>query len=96
MLVDFSAPDALQRASTARYRPASRFWSARPGSTDAVARIARAAQPDCRPPGAEHLARIALLPDLVERAAARLGPEWDIEIIEVHHRMKADAPRARR
>ena len=29
---------------------------------------------------------------LVEQAAARLGPEWDIEVVETHHRMKLDAP----
>src|SRR5678815_1873106 len=25
-------------------------------------------------------------------AAARLGPEWDVEVLEMHHRMKVDAP----
>jgi len=35
---------------------------------------------------------IALLADLVERAARVLGPDWDVEITETHHRMKADAP----
>ena len=33
-----------------------------------------------------------MLTDLVERAARVLGPDWDIEIAEIHHRMKADAP----
>lgn len=35
---------------------------------------------------------VALLNDLVERAARVLGPEWDVEIAEIHHRRKADAP----
>ncbi len=35
---------------------------------------------------------VNLLVHLVREAAARLGPEWDIEIVEMHHRMKADAP----
>ncbi|NUQ17234.1 MAG: 4-hydroxy-tetrahydrodipicolinate reductase [Sphingomonas sp.] len=35
---------------------------------------------------------VALLAVLVQRAAQVLGPEWDIEITETHHRMKADAP----
>lgn len=35
---------------------------------------------------------VTLLAHLVEEAAARLGPEWDIEIVEMHHRMKVDAP----
>lgn len=35
---------------------------------------------------------VTLLADLVKRAAAALGPEFNIEIIETHHRMKVDAP----
>ncbi|MGH6811394.1 MAG: 4-hydroxy-tetrahydrodipicolinate reductase [Methylocella sp.] len=35
---------------------------------------------------------VNLLAALVERAARTLGPECDIEIVEMHHRMKADAP----
>ena len=35
---------------------------------------------------------VTLLAHLVGEAAAKLGPEWDIEIVEMHHRMKVDAP----
>lgn len=35
---------------------------------------------------------VTLLAHLVREAAARLGPEWDIEILELHHRGKVDAP----
>ncbi len=35
---------------------------------------------------------VALLRHLVEEAAARLGPAWDIEILDMHHRHKVDAP----
>ena len=35
---------------------------------------------------------VTLLASLVREAASRLGPEWDIEIVEMHHRMKVDAP----
>ncbi len=35
---------------------------------------------------------VNLLQSLVRQAAARLGPEWDIEILETHHRRKVDAP----
>lgn len=35
---------------------------------------------------------VTLLAHLVHEAAQRLGPEWDIEIVEMHHRMKVDAP----
>lgn len=35
---------------------------------------------------------VTLLAHLVKEAAARLGPDWDIEVLEMHHRMKVDAP----
>ena len=35
---------------------------------------------------------VNLLMALVEQAAAKLGPESDIEILEMHHRHKVDAP----
>lgn len=35
---------------------------------------------------------VTLLKSLVRDAATRLGPEWDIEIVEMHHRHKVDAP----
>ena len=35
---------------------------------------------------------VTLLAHLVREAASRLGPEWDVEIVEMHHRMKVDAP----
>jgi 4-hydroxy-tetrahydrodipicolinate reductase len=35
---------------------------------------------------------VTLLAHLVREAAARLGPGWDVEVLEMHHRMKVDAP----
>jgi len=35
---------------------------------------------------------INLLLGLVEEVARRLGPDWDVEIMEMHHRGKVDAP----
>jgi 4-hydroxy-tetrahydrodipicolinate reductase len=35
---------------------------------------------------------VTMLAHLVREAAARLGEDWDIEIVETHHRMKVDAP----
>lgn len=35
---------------------------------------------------------VNLLAALVEKAAAALGPEYDIEVLEMHHRHKVDAP----
>lgn len=35
---------------------------------------------------------VNLLLALVRQAASRLGPDWDIEVLEMHHRHKVDAP----
>jgi 4-hydroxy-tetrahydrodipicolinate reductase len=35
---------------------------------------------------------VSVMADLVSRAALRLGPSYDVEIFEAHHRMKRDAP----
>jgi len=35
---------------------------------------------------------VTLLAHLVREAAGRLGEDWDIEIVETHHRRKVDAP----
>ncbi len=35
---------------------------------------------------------VTMLAALVKEAASRLGSDWDIEIVEMHHRMKVDAP----
>lgn len=35
---------------------------------------------------------INLLLGLVQQVAQRLGPDWDLEIFEMHHKGKADAP----
>lgn len=35
---------------------------------------------------------VTMLAALVEQAARQLGDDWDIEILEVHHRHKVDAP----
>ncbi len=35
---------------------------------------------------------VNLLAELVREAASRLGPDYDVEIVEAHHRAKIDAP----
>lgn len=35
---------------------------------------------------------VTLLAGLVRKVAATLGPDWDIEVLEMHHRHKVDAP----
>jgi 4-hydroxy-tetrahydrodipicolinate reductase len=93
VLIDFSAPGAL---SASLDRAVSAGIPILVGTTglDELAdkRIASAAEhvPVLR--AANTSLGVALLADLVERAARVLGDGWDIEISETHHRMKADAP----
>jgi 4-hydroxy-tetrahydrodipicolinate reductase len=93
VLLDFSAPSALQ---TSLDRALSAAIPVLVGTTGldetAELRISKAAKeiPVLRAPNTS--LGIALLGELVERAAQVLGPEWDIEISEIHHRMKSDAP----
>ena len=35
---------------------------------------------------------VTMLAKLVREAAQALGPDWDVEIVEMHHRKKVDAP----
>ena len=35
---------------------------------------------------------VNLLTGLTRKVAAALGEDWDIEVVEAHHRMKVDAP----
>lgn len=93
VLVDFSAPDALGDSLS---RAVSAGIPILIGTTgldeaageqisDAAGRIAVLRAPNTS-------LGVAVLADLVERAASVLGPDWDIEIAETHHRMKTDAP----
>ena len=93
VLVDFSAPAALE-ASLAR--GVSAGIPILVGTTgldqSADAQIAQASQKIAVLRAANTSLGIAVLADLVERAAAALGTDWDIQIAETHHRNKVDAP----
>ena len=93
VLVDFSSPAALpaniERALLAKM-PMLIGTTGLDASADEL--IARATKQIAVLRAANTSLGIALLAELVERAARVLGPEWDIEIAETHHRMKADAP----
>ena len=93
VLVDFSAPKALQasldRAITAAVPILIGTTGLDPAADEQIAKAARQV-PVLR--ASNTSLGVALLSELVERAAHVLGADWDIEIAEVHHRMKADAP----
>ena len=93
VLVDFSVPTALQQSLDRAVSAAIPILIGTTGLDDlAGERIAAAAKDIAVLRAANTSLGVALLADLVERAAKVLGPEWDIEIAETHHRMKADAP----
>ncbi len=93
VLVDFSSPDALEAhldACIAAGKPAI------VGTTGLEERHHFLIDS-----AAEHIAvlqtgntslGVNMLSALVAEAAARLGEDWDIEILEMHHRHKVDAP----
>jgi 4-hydroxy-tetrahydrodipicolinate reductase len=93
VLVDFSAPAALAAnlaaAEAAGVAIVIGTTGLRPedhAAIDAAARAIPVLQTGNTSLG------VTLLAYLVREAAARLGPDWDIEIVEMHHRHKVDAP----
>ena len=93
VIVDFSAPAALQASLDRTLSAGVPILIGTTGLDDlATKRIEAAAQEVAVLRAPNTSLGIAVLSDLVERAAGMLGEDWDIEIVEMHHRMKADAP----
>ena len=93
VLVDFSTPGAVQphlAAAVAAGTPivigTTGLSAADQRAIDAAARTVAVLQTGNTSLG------VTLLRILVRDAAARLGADWDIEILEMHHRHKVDAP----
>jgi 4-hydroxy-tetrahydrodipicolinate reductase len=93
VLVDFSAPAALEAHLAAARAARTPIVIGTTGLNqrhhDAI--DAAAAEIAVLQTGNTSLG-IGLLARLVREAAARLGSDWDVEIVEMHHRHKADAP----
>ncbi|WP_205481016.1 4-hydroxy-tetrahydrodipicolinate reductase [Sphingomonas arenae] len=93
MLVDFSSPAALPSSLDRAIRAAVPILVGTTGLDDlASRRIEEAAESVAVLRAANTSVGVALLSDLVERAARVLGAGWDIEVVDIHHRRKADAP----
>jgi 4-hydroxy-tetrahydrodipicolinate reductase len=93
VLVDFSTPDALAANLAAAVETLTPIVIGTTGLgaehhtlIDAAAKTIPLIQT------ANTSLGVNLLRGLVEEAARRLGPDWDIEIVETHHRHKLDAP----
>ena len=93
VLVDFSAPAALEASLE---RAISANVPILIGTTGLQAEDKAKIEEAARGVAVIHAPNtslgVNLLRQLVEEAAARLGPDWDIEILEMHHRAKVDAP----
>jgi 4-hydroxy-tetrahydrodipicolinate reductase len=93
VLIDFSAPDAVDASLSKAVAAGIPILIGTTGlSAEADAKILEAAKSVAVLRAANTSLGVAVLSDLVERAAKALGTDWDIEIVEMHHRMKADAP----
>lgn len=93
VLIDFSSPKALRSTLMAARTAHTPIVIGTTGLTDECHREINEA--------AKHIAvlqtgntslGINLLAALVKQAAEQLGDDWDIEILEMHHRHKVDAP----
>jgi 4-hydroxy-tetrahydrodipicolinate reductase len=93
VIVDFSAPDALAASLDRSVRAAVPILIGTTGLDDfASRRISEASRSVAVLRASNTSLGVALLEELVERAASVLDKGWDIEVLEMHHRLKRDAP----
>ncbi|WP_106639883.1 4-hydroxy-tetrahydrodipicolinate reductase [Allosphingosinicella vermicomposti] len=93
VLIDFSAPAGLTAHLDAAVAARTPIVIGTTGLTaDHQAAIDAAAKSVAVLQAANMSLGVNILAHLVRETAVRLGPEWDIEIVEMHHRHKADAP----
>ncbi|WP_265563549.1 4-hydroxy-tetrahydrodipicolinate reductase [Sphingomicrobium arenosum] len=94
VLIDFSAPDALRGSIDRALSENVPLLVGTTGLDEGHDQLLEEAARDIAVLKAPNTSLgVALLADLVTRAARILGEDsWDIEIVEAHHRRKADAP----
>lgn len=91
VVVDFSLPPAVESLAVLAARQGIALVSGTTGITDTSPFDSAAREiPVVWAPNMS--LGIAVLSDLVAEAARRLGPDFDIEITDVHHRRKVDSP----
>jgi 4-hydroxy-tetrahydrodipicolinate reductase len=94
VIIDFSSAEAsaqLAEAAAAAGRPALVIGSTG-FSDEQLARIEAASRSVAIVRSGNYSLGVKVLVGLVERGAAALGVEYDLEIFEAHHRRKVDAP----
>ena len=92
-IIDFTAPEAsVAYAETAAASGLIHIIGTTGFSAPQDQRIEKAAARTAIVKSGNMSLGVNLLSALVKQAAAKLGPDFDIEIFEMHHRNKVDAP----
>ena len=92
-LIDFSRPDAFQSALAAAVLAKAAFVSGTTGLDADGFRALDAAATEIPVLWEPNMSvGVLVLARLVEQAVRALGEEFDVEIVEAHHRRKVDAP----
>jgi len=91
--IDFTAPSGTRLAAetAVRHRRAAVIGTTGLSADDSAA-IARLAAVAPVVVSANFSLGVNLVLGLVKQAARALGPDWDAEVVEAHHRAKRDAP----
>lgn len=93
VVIDFSVASAVVPLYSAAARQRVALVSGTTGLDDAAKRaLDRAAEAAPVLWSANMSLGVQVLAELVEQAVRRLGAGYDVEIVEVHHRKKVDAP----
>lgn len=93
VLIDFSSPEALDYTLAAAEAAGTPILIGTTGlKAEHHERIHAASERVAVLQTANTSLGVNVLRGLVEQAARILGPDWDIEIVEMHHRHKLDAP----
>jgi 4-hydroxy-tetrahydrodipicolinate reductase len=93
VVIDFSAPAALVQASAICAGAGIAIVSGTTGLDDAAKGALDVAALKCAVLWEPNMSvGVHVLASLVEKAMAALGPSFDVEVVEVHHRAKVDAP----
>ncbi len=93
VMIDFSAPVALLEAAGICASAGIAIVSGTTGLDDAASSALEQAAAKCAVLWEPNMSvGVHVLASLVEKATAALGASFDIEVVEVHHRAKVDAP----
>lgn len=93
VVIDFSSPAALVKVAAASASAGIAIVSGTTGLDAAATEALDVASAKCAVLWEPNMSvGVHVLASLVEKAMAALGPTFDVEVVEVHHRAKVDAP----